>query len=153
LTTSVEGQGSIIGDSGGPHPGGEEVTLTAQSAGGWYFLNWSGWVHSQTNPITITMDADKSVTANFLAVATLNITGPDVLARGSMATYSVTPQTGMTYKWYRKDASSNHQFVYKGTGTSRSEKMNAGQYYFELKVESYNSNEITGLGTKEVEAF
>ena len=43
------------------------VTLTASAANGFAFSNWSGAISSVTNPLTITMDSVKSVTANFIS--------------------------------------------------------------------------------------
>ena len=44
---------------------GTPVTLTAQSASGYVFAYWSGDSGGSTNPVTITMDGDKSVIAHF----------------------------------------------------------------------------------------
>ena len=44
------------------------VTLTATGLGTNAFTNWTGVVNSTSNRITVTMDADKSVTANFVPV-------------------------------------------------------------------------------------
>jgi len=44
---------------------GEVVQLTATADPGWTFANWSGDVTSTTNPVSITIDGDKSVTANY----------------------------------------------------------------------------------------
>jgi hypothetical protein len=44
---------------------GEQVQLTATANQGHTFSNWSGDVSSSTNPITLTMDGNKMVTANF----------------------------------------------------------------------------------------
>jgi hypothetical protein len=44
---------------------GTVVTLTATPDSGWGFFGWEGDVSSSTNPITITIDGDKSVTAVF----------------------------------------------------------------------------------------
>ncbi|MCL0069867.1 hypothetical protein M1N85_04105, partial [Dehalococcoidia bacterium] len=44
---------------------GTEVTLTAEPAPGWEFERWSGDVTGTEPTITLTMDADKSVTAHF----------------------------------------------------------------------------------------
>ena len=41
------------------------VTLTAVADPGWRFSGWSGDLVSTNNPATITMNADKTVTANF----------------------------------------------------------------------------------------
>jgi len=45
---------------------GETVTLTAVPDSGYSFANWSGDAAGSTNPVMITMDSNKSVTANFL---------------------------------------------------------------------------------------
>jgi len=65
---------NIIADYGGttdPSPGsyryeiGEVVTITAKPDSGYKFGEWSGDASGKDNPITITMDSDKSVTAIF----------------------------------------------------------------------------------------
>ena len=60
-----------------PEPGhlraGTAVTLTANPAAGWHFIGWSGDTASANNPITITMSANKNLTATFAINAyTLN---------------------------------------------------------------------------------
>jgi Divergent InlB B-repeat domain/K319L-like, PKD domain len=49
---------------------GSVVTLTATANVGSYFVRWSGDVTGTINPITITMDADKTVTATFTLAGT-----------------------------------------------------------------------------------
>jgi uncharacterized repeat protein (TIGR02543 family) len=44
---------------------GTEVSVNATPNSGYVFVAWSGDVTSTANPITITMDANKSITANF----------------------------------------------------------------------------------------
>ena len=44
---------------------GETVSLQAFADTGYNFVNWTGDVSGSSNPATIVMDADKSVTANF----------------------------------------------------------------------------------------
>lgn len=48
---------------------GATVTLTASANSGYSFTSWSGDASGSTNPLTVTMSADKSITANFTAVA------------------------------------------------------------------------------------
>lgn len=47
------------------YPHGSEVVLTATPNAGYHFLNWTGDVSVADNPLTLVMDSDKSVTANF----------------------------------------------------------------------------------------
>jgi len=53
---------------------GETVQLTATTTPGFTFNNWSGDASGSTNPITLTMDGNKTVTANFTVT-----NGPDIL--------------------------------------------------------------------------
>ena len=46
---------------------GELVTLTATPAAGHTFSGWSGDASGTTNPLTLILDGDKAVTANFAA--------------------------------------------------------------------------------------
>lgn len=45
---------------------GDDVTLTAVAIPGWYFTGWSGGASGTDNPLTITIEGDTSITANFL---------------------------------------------------------------------------------------
>ncbi|MDY6986722.1 MAG: choice-of-anchor U domain-containing protein [Thermodesulfobacteriota bacterium] len=68
LTVSIdpESSGSVTLDPpGGVYSEGTVVTLTAEGEAGWRFTEWSGDLASTGNPATITMDADKNVTAVF----------------------------------------------------------------------------------------
>jgi uncharacterized repeat protein (TIGR02543 family) len=49
------------------HNYGTEVSIKAIPNSGYRFTGWSGSVTGTTSPITITMDSDKSITANFNA--------------------------------------------------------------------------------------
>jgi DNA-binding beta-propeller fold protein YncE len=53
---------------------GDVVTLTATANAGYTLTNWSGDASGSTNPITLTMDGNKTVTANFTVT-----NGPDIL--------------------------------------------------------------------------
>ena len=47
------------------YPHGSAVQLTATAASGFHFSNWSGDLTGSTNPVMLTMDADKVVVAHF----------------------------------------------------------------------------------------
>ena len=67
LTTAVDGQGTVqLSPAGGSYPQGTSVQATAVPAGGkWAFVCWSGALTGSTNPASVVMDADKTVTAIF----------------------------------------------------------------------------------------
>jgi len=67
LTTNVSPSGAgSVSPSGGEYDSGVVVTLTATAASGYTFDYWSGSVASTSPTITVTMDADRSVTAHFI---------------------------------------------------------------------------------------
>ena len=66
LTVNTTGSGSVILDpAGGTYNAGTVVTLTAQADSGWQFSGWSGDISGSSNPATVTMDSNKTVTAIF----------------------------------------------------------------------------------------
>lgn len=74
LTVSVTGNGSVSrSPNQATYPNGTIVTLTATAGAGSHFNNWSGNLSGSANPATITMNANKSVVANFAP----NTGGPD----------------------------------------------------------------------------
>jgi uncharacterized repeat protein (TIGR02543 family) len=79
LDVTVTGSGTVIKNPDQAAYGCDDVvSLTANPTAGWEFSGWSGDLVSATNPDTITMDADKTVTAIFTQVSgtqhTLNVT-------------------------------------------------------------------------------
>jgi len=84
---------------------GENVTVNAVAASGYTFVNWSGDLSGSVNPTNITMDGDKSVTANFEAhlpkicvdPGSLPLTvAPNTIVT---ATYTITNCGGGTLNW------------------------------------------------------
>lgn len=59
--------GGTTNPAAGPHTyaDGTVVTLTATAAAGYHFSHWSGTNNNAINPTTVTMTADKTVTATF----------------------------------------------------------------------------------------
>lgn len=68
LTVSVDPVGSgtvtVLPDQA-TYTSGTEVTLTATANPGWTFTGWDGDASGDVNPLTIIMDANKSITAHF----------------------------------------------------------------------------------------
>ena len=61
LTASAEDGGSVIG--GGTYTSGTQVSLTATPNSGYSFSGWSNG--STANPLTVTLNSNTSITANF----------------------------------------------------------------------------------------
>jgi uncharacterized repeat protein (TIGR02543 family) len=70
LTTKIVGNGDLVLDPpGGIYEEGTVVQMNATAAAEWEFSGWTGDRSGSDNPITITMDTDKSVTANFISLS------------------------------------------------------------------------------------
>jgi len=69
LTIIIEGNGSVITDPAeSSYAKGSKVTLTALPSPGWMFSMWKGDASGNSNSITITMDSDKTIVANFTEI-------------------------------------------------------------------------------------
>ncbi len=118
LNLTIVGSGSVTRSPNQTNfEAGTVVTLTAVPATGWHFSGWSGALSGATNPINITMDAHKNVTATFaINTYTLNVTtvgsGAVVKApnqatynHGTSVTLTATPTTGWHFVGWSGDAS------------------------------------------------
>ena len=71
LTVQIEGEGSVEkSPDQADFPPLSVVTLTAVGTADFAFSNWSGDASGNTNPLEVTMDASKTITANFVLALT-----------------------------------------------------------------------------------
>ncbi len=75
LSTSATNGSVALNPRGGNYFEGTEVTLTATPKVGYEFSGWSGNLTDTVNPVTIIMDAYKSVTANFISNGVISVNG------------------------------------------------------------------------------
>ena len=107
LAVAKAGNGTVTLDpAGGTYDDGTVVTLTATPAVGYTFTGWSGDLTGTTNPITITMDANKTVTATFTALSTYTLTPSagtggtitpntvQTVLQGGSTTFTIVPSAG-----------------------------------------------------------
>jgi parallel beta-helix repeat protein len=73
LAVNVLGSGSVSLNDTGPYVYGTVVELTANPSADWEFSGWSGNLSGSVNPETILMNEDKTVTATFLELFSLEI--------------------------------------------------------------------------------
>ncbi|MEJ2290553.1 MAG: leishmanolysin-related zinc metalloendopeptidase [Deinococcales bacterium] len=104
-TLSLDGSHGRVSVDGTPHtlpyhqsfPDGADVTLAALPDSGYHFGPWSGDLSGGANPTTLTMNADKRVSATFTATApadtrppSVSLTGPSDGATVASSTVTVT---------------------------------------------------------------
>jgi hypothetical protein len=68
LATGATNGSVALNPAGGTYNAGTVVTLTATPAAAYAFSSWSGDLTGTTNPAAVTMNANKSVTANFTSI-------------------------------------------------------------------------------------
>jgi len=79
ITTSVSGSGMVSNNlTGTVFLSGTTVRLTATPAVGYIFTGWSGDFTGTTNPVTITMNANKTVTATFTSTVGIESIGENI---------------------------------------------------------------------------
>ena len=70
LTIDATTNGAITGAASGPVPAGDTVELTAVPEAGFSFTGWTGDASGTTNPLSVLMDATKTIGATFAPDAT-----------------------------------------------------------------------------------
>ena len=120
VTTLVneEGMGTVVGANN--YLAGESATLRATANTGYRFLNWTVGKETLTdNPLTLTVNSDLTVTANFEAIPTYTITanvndesmgaveGADVYYEGETVTLTAKPNAGHAFVNWSNDATDN----------------------------------------------
>jgi len=104
------------------HDEGIEVSLTAIPDSGYRFSGWSGDASGSSNSITITMDSDKSVTANFIKQWTLNLSagtggttdpapGSYTHDEGTEVSLTAIPDSGYKFSGWSGDASGSSNSI------------------------------------------
>ena len=146
LTTTVSGSGSIYKSSDSPtYPAGSAVTLTANAATGYRFTGWAGDCSGPDATCTVTMNSNKSVTANFtINTYTLTTTASPTSGgsiskspnqanynHGTSVTLTATAATGYRFTGWAGDCS--------GTATTCTVTMNSN------KTVSANFNRICSI--------
>jgi hypothetical protein len=130
VTASPSEQGSVSG--AGTFVAGQTATLVATPAAGAEFVNWSesGAIVSTSATYAFTVNADRSLTANFRSsTVTISVTpspanggtasGGGQVARGASVTVTATPLVGFTFvNWTENGALISTDRVYTFTATA-----------------------------------
>ncbi|MFC6223002.1 PQQ-dependent sugar dehydrogenase [Hymenobacter artigasi] len=112
LTVAVSGSGTVTKTPNQPsYASGSTVSLQATPAAGYKFNGWSGAATSTANPLSVTMTANKSITATFVATTTsytltTAVFGSGTITKspnqstylsGSTVTLTATPAVGYAF--------------------------------------------------------
>jgi uncharacterized repeat protein (TIGR02543 family) len=132
VTADPSEGGSVTVSPAGPYHYGDIVQLTAVPTTDWFFAGWSGDLSGTINPISLTMDGNKAVTASFIKVGfTLNInvvgSGSVTISPeqptydpGTVVTLTAAPSVGWSFSAWSGDLTGT---VNPGTVTMDSNKV------------------------------
>jgi uncharacterized repeat protein (TIGR02543 family) len=120
-------QAGSVSPSGGEYELDEQVTLTASAANGYAFNYWSGSAAGTSPTVTLTIDSDKSLTANFKTITTvthnltISINGQGIInpsegnyeyPSGTQVTINVSAISGWEFDHWSGDATgTSHTIV------------------------------------------
>jgi hypothetical protein len=91
LSVTISGSGTVILNNTGPYHYGDTVQLTANPTIGWSFDHWSGDLLGSTNPTTILINGNKSVTATFTQNTYTLSVSVDPVGSGSVSLNNTGP--------------------------------------------------------------
>ena len=149
VTINVVGEGTVTGANTGTYLEGTELTLTASPADHYDFVNWTGDVTSTDNPLTITVNSDMTVTANFqehtkytIAAVSNNedmgtVTGGRQYYVGESATLKATAKSGYVFAGWEdgeKNATRTVEVSGDATYTANFQAIAPRAWAYDLKV-------------------
>jgi NOL1/NOP2/fmu family ribosome biogenesis protein len=114
LTVTTVGSGTVSGNTQSNYFSGATVNLSASPAQGFYFQNWTGDASGTSRNLSVVIDRDKRVVANFPPLTLLALTagGGTVTAnpasnyvQDSTVELTAQPQSGWTFLNWMGDAS------------------------------------------------
>ncbi len=159
LTVDIEGSDSVaIDPNQTEYQFGEIVSLTALADPGWSFSGWSGDATGTTNPLTISILDDTSITANFIQNEyTLNVSvdpvdSGSVLVDPQQATYhygdtvmlTASPNTGWALTEWSGDATGiENPLEVTITGNTNITANFTDEYSLVVTVDPTNSGTVT----------
>ena len=150
LTTTIVGSGTVS-PANGSFDYGTTQTLTATAATGYVFSGWSGDATGTTNPLSVTMNANKNITATFTKIKytlTTTIVGSGTVSPangsfdyGTTQTLTATAATGYVFSGWSGDAT--------GTTNPLSVTMNANKNITATftKIKYTLTTAVVGSGT------
>jgi gliding motility-associated-like protein/uncharacterized repeat protein (TIGR02543 family) len=102
LFVAADGQGIVKKTPNlNRYEGVQQVEITARPATGWDFVGWQGDVTGTTNPLTINLTSDRTITARFSATVPIPIAQNGVRCGTGTVTLSASGAlAAQTYAWY-----------------------------------------------------
>ena len=154
ITVSGNGSTSISTDT---YNEGQQISITASSDSGNRFINWSGDISSTDETISITVNSNINISANFEVIPSYTVsvnsgTGGSISSsggtyqEGDTVTITATPNTGYTFNNWTGgvESSSNEITLTVNADITVTANFNANQYT--LNVNSGTGGSVSSSG-------
>jgi uncharacterized repeat protein (TIGR02543 family) len=154
LTISLDGSGTVTKNPNqATYPYGTVVQLTAVANTGWVFSSWTGSLSGSTNPTSITMNGNKSVTAHFTSnqyTLTITTVGSGSVTKnpnqatytyGQVVTLTAIPTTGWSFSSWTGDltGSQNPKTITMDGNKAVTAHFTANQYTLTITIDGSGS--------------
>ncbi len=135
ININILGNGVVLlNPPNGPYAPYTEITLTATPLPGWNFVNWSGDINSNQNPITFTITKNMNITAIFVNSFVDTRTGAvillDLVTPNSPRWRVILPSRNYDTGWMPFNN------PYYWTGNKFTGRYADKRYHFEISIES-----------------
>jgi len=104
LTLATNGQGTIgLNPAGGSYLSNSVITATATPAAGWVFISWSGSTNSSANPLSLTVNTNRSLTGTFAQLPAFDLQPQSVTNVAGSTVSFFTHAVGappLEYQWF-----------------------------------------------------
>jgi uncharacterized repeat protein (TIGR02543 family) len=156
LTVTTAGSGTVLGNTQSDYLRGTPVNLSATPAPGWEFLGWSGDASGTSSNITVVMDRNETVTAQFSPIPRFTLTVTTVgsgavsgnaqsdYLRGTAVNLSATPAPGWEFMGWSGDASGASSNITVVMDQNKSVTAQFRQFLFTLTVTTVGSGTVSG---------
>ena len=95
ITPTVNGGTVTRNNNNSPYNPGTIVRITAEPSAGYEFVSWSGNATGSTNPLNVTMNANKTITPSFALIVAPGV-GPGPVVLGRAGDFSILTKSGIS---------------------------------------------------------
>ena len=159
LAVTTVGSGTVSGNTQSNYERGTAVTLSAIPAPGWEFLSWTGDTSGMSSNVSVLMNRNMSVTAQFGLIPRFTLTATTVgggtvsgntqsnYLRGTTVNLTAAPASGWEFLNWSGDTSGTSSNISLVMDKNKTVTAHFGQFLFTLSVTTVGGGAVSGNQT------